>query len=99
LIWLPILKQIPLFKAAGMSPWWTLSLLLPPVYLIAIILWCFKIVRARGKKIIFAIMLLLPVANVIAFFYLALSGDGSEKDESSGVINLSDNNNPPRVAA
>jgi hypothetical protein len=99
LIWVPYLKQIPMFKAAGMSPWWALTMFIPPVYLVASILWCFKIVQARGKKVIFAVMLLLPVTNIIAFFYLALSGDGSEKDDSNGVINLSDSNNPPRIAA
>lgn len=98
LIWLPVFKQIPLFKAAGMSPWWILSMFVAPLYLVAWIMWCFKIVQARGKKTIFAIMLLLPVTNVIAFFYLALSGDGSEKDDSHGVINLS-GANPPRAAA
>jgi hypothetical protein len=98
LIWLPILKQIPMLKAAGMSPWWILSLVLPPVFLVAWILWCFKIVQARGKKAIFALMLILPVTNVIAFFYLALSGDGSERKETRDVINLSDAN-PPRAAA
>ena len=98
LIWVPFFKQIPLFKAAGMSPWWTISIFIPPLYLVAWIIWCFRIVQARGKKIIFALMLLLPVTNVIAFFYLALSGDGSEKEENHGVINLSDAN-PPRAAA
>ena len=97
LIWVPVFKQIPMFKAAGMSPWWTLSMFLPPVYLVAWLLWCFKIVQARGKKTIFSIMLLLPVTNVIAFFYLALSGDGSEQKDT-GIINLSDAN-PPRAAA
>jgi hypothetical protein len=99
LIWVPYLKQIPMFKAAGMSPWWALTMFIPPVYLVACILWCFKIVRARGKKVIYAVMLLLPVTNIVAFFYLALSGDGSEKDDSNGVINLSDSNNSPRIAA
>jgi Family of unknown function (DUF5684) len=95
LIWLPILKQIPMFKAAGMSPWWTLSMFLPPLYLVGALIWCFKIVQARGKKVIFAIMLLFPGLNVLSFFYLALSGDGSEdKNPRSGVIDLSDLGDP-----
>src|SRR5882672_6568115 len=45
LVWFPIVKQIPLFKAAGMSPWW---MFLP---FINYIIWSFKIVQARGKHV------------------------------------------------
>jgi hypothetical protein len=52
LIWLPFFKQIPLFKAAGMSPWWILANFLGPVFTIVYILWSFKIVRARAKHVV-----------------------------------------------
>src|SRR5688572_11024252 len=78
-IWLPLLKQIPLFKAAGMSPWWILSNFVPPLSLVAYIIWCFKIVKTRRKHVLFAVMLLLPLTNLLSFLYLALSSDGSEK--------------------
>src|SRR5688572_15010048 len=67
LIWLPLLKQIPLFKAAGMSPWWILTNFLPGVSLIVYIVWCFKVTHARGKSVFVGILLLLPVTNIFAF--------------------------------
>src|SRR5439155_3001593 len=76
LVWLPFLKQIPLFTAAGMSPWWMLTTFIPPVFVIAGIIWSFKIVQARGKHPFFGVLLLLPGTNLLAFLYLALSGPG-----------------------
>ena len=97
-IWLPLLKQIPLFKAAGMSPWWILSNFVPILPLFAYVIWCFKIVKTRRKHVLFAVMLLLPLTNLLAFLYLALSGDGSEESAASrGVISLG--GTPRRAAA
>jgi hypothetical protein len=98
LIWLPFLKMIPMLKAAGMSPAWILSAFLPPVFAVGYIIWCFKIVRARAKKSIFAVMLLLPGTNLLAFVYLALSGNGAEEEKPrSKLIQLSPS--PRRDAA
>jgi hypothetical protein len=77
LIWLPVLQLIPLFNAAGMSGAWLLAVFVPGLNLIAYILWCFNIVKARGKHVIWAILLLLPFASILAFFYLAFSGSDS----------------------
>lgn len=95
-IWFPLLKQIPLLKAAGMSPWWILANFVPVLPLIVYVTWSFKIVKTRRKHVLFAVMLLLPLTNVLAFLYLALSGDGSEQMASRGVISLG---NAPRKAA
>ncbi len=76
LIWLPIVQMIPLFRAAGMSPWWLLALFVPLLNLVAIILWCFKIVSACGKSAVWAVLFLLPLLNLIAFLYLAFSTPG-----------------------
>jgi len=73
LVWLPLFKHIPLLRAAGLSPGWFLTILIPPVYLIVYIVWCFKIARARGKSAWVGLLLLLPVLNVLAFLYLALA--------------------------
>lgn len=73
LVWLPIFKHIPLLRAAGISPGWFLTIVLPPVYLIVYIVWCFKIARARGKSAWVGLMMLLPGLNILAFFYLALA--------------------------
>lgn len=96
LIWIPFFKQIPLLKAAGMSGWWILANFVPPLLLVVYIIWSFKIVHSRAKHVIFGVMLLLPVINVLAFFYLALSGDGTVKASKRNVINL---HNPPRPEA
>lgn len=79
LVWLPVLKQFPLLKAAGMKGWWFLTHLLPPLSAIAYIVWCFKITKVRGKPPLTAWLLLLPITNIFAFLYLALSqGEGDE---------------------
>ncbi|MEK7785274.1 MAG: hypothetical protein AAB658_07610, partial [Chloroflexota bacterium] len=46
------------------------------------IVWCFKIVQARGKSVLAAIGLLLPVTNLLSLLYLAFSGGNGA--ESSG---------------
>jgi len=89
LVWFPLVKQIPLLKAAGMSPWWILTSFIPPLYLVTYIMWSFKIVQARGKHVIFAIMLLFPVTNILSFLFLALSrGCGDEDSSNPNVITL-----------
>ena len=75
LIWLPLLKQIPMLKAAGMSPAWILTNLVPGLVLVTYVVWSFKITKARGKNAAVAVFLLLPVTNLFAFLYLAMSGD------------------------
>lgn len=73
LVWLPILKMLPLIRAAGMPGWWFLLWLVPGINIIPAVMWCFKIVETRGKSVVWAVMLLLPVTNLLAFLYLAFS--------------------------
>jgi len=98
LVWLPVLKQIPLFKAAGMSPWWLLTAFLPPVFLLTYIIWSFKIVQARGKHPMFAVLLLLPGTNLLSFLFLALSGSGGEAESTNRKV-ISLQSSPRRDAA
>ncbi len=84
LVWFPLLKQIPLLRAAGMSPSWILANLLPPVFGIVFIVWCFKIARARGKGSLTGFLLLLPGLNVFAFLYLAFADRLERDDQNSG---------------
>jgi uncharacterized protein DUF5684 len=72
-VWLPGFQAIPLLKAAGMSPWNFFWLLIPPINLIVIMVWCFKICRAREKTSALGFLLLIPVINIFAYFYLAFS--------------------------
>jgi hypothetical protein len=80
LIWIPALQVIPLFRAAGMPPVWVLALLLPVVNLVVYVAWCVKIVRARSKSGWLAPLLVLPVANLFAFLYLAFSSGPEPKE-------------------
>jgi hypothetical protein len=88
LIWLPILKQFPMLKAAGMSKWWFL-LNLVGLFSIRQIAWCFKIARALGKSAFVGFLLILPVTNVLAFFYLVFfGGPKSAKGAPPKIITL-----------
>jgi hypothetical protein len=73
LIWIPFLQFIPLLRAARMSPWLLLTYFLVVPGLITMIVWCFKIARARGKNPLFGLCLLLPVISLFAFLYLAFA--------------------------
>ena len=73
LIWLPLLQMLPLFRAAKMSGGCFLLFLIPPVTLIMLIWWAFRIAKACGKSSLVAILLILPVTTVFAFLYLAFS--------------------------
>ena len=86
LVWLPVLQLFPLLRAAGMSGWWFLGYCVPLLNIVAHILWCLKITKARGKSVWVAVLLLLPVTNLVAFLYLAFSkgapADEGEAEES-----------------
>jgi hypothetical protein len=98
LVWLPMLKQIPLLKAAGMSPWWILTNFVPGLFVVTYLVWSFKIVRARGKHVFCGVMLILPVTNVFAFLYLAFSSSaGMDTSPDRSVISLQ--SEPRREAA
>ena len=71
--WLPGCQFVSLFKAAGMSPWNYLWLYIPPINLIVMTVWCFKICRARQKHPMLGFLMLLVPINIFAFFYLAFS--------------------------
>lgn len=71
LIWIPILNLIPLFRAAKMSVWLILLLIVPVVGFIIYILFCVKICEARGKGALGVILVLL--VPIIGVPYLAFS--------------------------
>lgn len=90
LIWLPLLQIFPLLKAARMSPWWFLGLLVPVLNLIGQILWCIKIADARGKALIVGLLLIFPLTSPFAVLYLAFSAGPSPRKENRrvGVMTL-----------
>lgn len=71
--WVPGFQFVSLFKAAGMPPWNILLLLVPVVNIVITIIWCFRIARTRQKSSVVGFLLLIPVINILAFFYLAFS--------------------------
>ena len=75
LVWIPVLQTFPLLKAAKMSCWCFLLLLLPVISIVVGVLWCVKICQALGKSVWLAVLLLLPLTNVLTFLYLAFSGN------------------------
>lgn len=85
LIWIPVLQALPLLRAARMSPWWFLALVVPGLNFVALVLWCFKIAQARGKSALTAVALLLPGLNLVALLYLAFS-DGAPKPTEERVV-------------
>ena len=72
-----------------MSPAWMLTNLVPGLFLVTYIVWSFKITKARGKNVAVAVFLLLPVTNLFAFLYLAMSGDTTDGEpKKRNVISL-----------
>ena len=88
LVWLPCLKLFPMLRAAGMSFWWLLALLVPVLNLGPLILWPLKIAKARGKSAWIGLLLLVPVINLFAFLYLAFSdvASGSDDEEAEPKV-------------
>jgi hypothetical protein len=90
MVWLPFFQVFPMLRAAGMSGWWVLALLIPFVNILAQIFWCVKIVQARGKSLWVTLFLILPITNLFAFLYLAFSdsqgGGGADATDDGGKI-------------
>jgi hypothetical protein len=84
LIWLPLFQVIPLLRAARMSAAWFLAYFLILPGLLAQLVWCVKISKARSKGAWTSIFLMLPLTAPLAFLYLAFSGAESP---SSSVSN------------
>jgi len=74
LVWLPLLQLFPLLRAASMPRWWFLGFLVPGLNLIAQVVLCIKLTRARGKTFWVALFLIFPLTSPFAAIYLAFSG-------------------------
>jgi hypothetical protein len=85
LIWLPVLQLFPLLRAAKMPIWWFIVFFLPALNILAHLLWCVRIAQACGKGLLSALMLFLPVTNILALLYLAFSGGGSSSGSGRPV--------------
>ena len=88
LVWIPVLRFLPLLKAARMSHWCFLLLLVPGINVLVAVVWCFKICRARGKSAWLGLALLLPVANIFTFLYLAFADRTAKRSKAPEKIRL-----------
>jgi hypothetical protein len=82
LVWVPVLHWVPLVRAAGMSGWWAMGMLIPVLNIAALILWSVKIAKARGKSGWVAFFLILPVTSFLAILYLAFSDGGKAEEDT-----------------
>jgi hypothetical protein len=87
--WVPGFQFVSLFKAAGMSPGNILLLLVPVVNIVITIIWCFRIARTRQKSSVVGFLLLIPIVNIFAFFYLAFSSAPRAEPVQSQKVRLS----------
>lgn len=79
LVWVPILQLFPLLKAAGMSPAWFLAFLVPFVNLFAVLVWSLRVAEARRLASWIAILMIIPVLNILGLICLAFAEGAPEK--------------------
>jgi len=71
--WIPVANMFLACKIGGLSYLWLLAFLVPFVnVLVTIYIW-YRISEARGKPGILALLLMVPVANLVFMGYLAFS--------------------------
>jgi hypothetical protein len=73
LIWIPVVRYIPLLQVAKLPEWLVILLLVPFVNLVVFILMWAKVCEARGKSPWLVILWFIPVANLVFIPYLAFS--------------------------
>lgn len=88
LVWVPILQLIPLLRAANMPRVWFFAYFVPLLNIVALIIWCVKIVKTRGKSPWVAFLLVLPITSFFAFLYLAFSRSAPVQIESREILAL-----------
>jgi hypothetical protein len=80
-VWIPVLQMIPLVRAARMPMFWFVIFLIPGLNLLAHIVWSIRIAQVCGKSAVVAVLLILPVTNILALLYLAFSGGNHRQEE------------------
>jgi hypothetical protein len=95
-VWIPGFQFVSLFKAAGMPAWNLLLLLVPVVNIVVTIIWCFRIARVRQKSSVWGFLLLIPIVNILAFFYLAFSSAPKAPPIQREKVRLSFQTSPAR---
>jgi hypothetical protein len=88
LVWVPILQLIPLLRAANMPRVWFFAYFVPLLNFVALILWCVKIAKTRGKSPWVAFLLVCPLTALFAFLYLAFSRSAPVQIENHEILSL-----------
>jgi hypothetical protein len=83
LVWLPIVQMFELLRAARMPAWWFVIFLIPGLNVFALVIWAVRITRLCGKGLLVALLLILPLTNILAFLYLAFSSGKEQPVEKS----------------
>ncbi|MFA5148458.1 MAG: DUF5684 domain-containing protein [Candidatus Omnitrophota bacterium] len=77
LAWIPVANLFLSCKIGGLSYLWLLAFLVPFVnVLVSIYIW-YRISEVRGKPGLLALLMLVPVANLVFMGYLAFSESGT----------------------
>ena len=73
IIWVPIVRYIPLMQVAKMPEWLVILLLVPFANLVVFILMWAKVCEARGKSPWLVILWFIPIVNIAFLPYMAFS--------------------------
>lgn len=73
MIWIPVLQIFPLLRAANMSCWMVLLMIIPIVNIIVSVVMWVNICKARGKSPWLVILFFIPLLNIGIIIYLAFS--------------------------
>lgn len=85
LVWLPVAQLVPLLRAASMSLWWLIGLVVPVLNVVGYFIWCVKIVNARQKTMPLALLLFFPPTSLLALACLAFSEGAPAQNEKLQV--------------
>jgi hypothetical protein len=88
LVWVPFLQLIPLLRAANMPRAWFFAFFVPVVNIVAVVIFCIKIVKSRGKGVWVSILLMLPPLSGLAMLYLAFSSSAPVEMAHNEVLSL-----------
>ena len=73
LIWIPIVRVVPLLEVAKMPVWMIVLFLIPLANIVVFFMMWVKICEARGNSGWLVLLFLVPVANIVLIPYLAFS--------------------------
>ncbi|MGA1795144.1 MAG: DUF5684 domain-containing protein [bacterium] len=85
LIWIPLLQTFPLLRAADLSYWTFLLMLVPVVQIIPIIKMWARILKTMGRNPWLQILLYLVIPAFFLLPYLAFAGNGKNAEMSPSL--------------